>query len=119
MDRRTGVRSRCTLLHGARPVRHADHETRVHLATRAQRIAGQYITEDYFAVKTQNLSIRREGGGHALLEKVENSKIDGSTAPLDGRVSQGKTRRYSLKINGAECREKTTKKSAECLGGGR
>lgn len=56
-----------------------------------------------------------------LLEKLENSKIDDGAAPLAGRgrVSQGKTRRYRLKINGAECREKTTKKSAECLGGGR
>lgn len=45
---------------------------------------------------------------------MENSKIDGGAAG-----SKGKTRRYCLKINGAECREKTTKKPAECLGGGR
>ncbi|KYM93846.1 hypothetical protein ALC62_15547 [Cyphomyrmex costatus] len=56
--------------------------------------------------------------GQGLLGKVENSKIDGGAAPLTAE-SQGKTRRYCLKINGAECREKTTKLVGGVSRGGR
>lgn len=49
---------------------------------------------------------RERETGDTLLGKVENSKIDGGAVG-----SKGKTRRYCLKINGAECREKTTKKA--------
>lgn len=55
---------------------------------------------------------RSENGAarRTLLGKVENSKIDGGARPY-APGPRGKTRRYCLKINGAECREKTTKKA--------
>ncbi|EGI65553.1 hypothetical protein G5I_05943 [Acromyrmex echinatior] len=122
MDRCTG----CTLLHGARPARHADHETRVHSRTDCKRecsspytVTNSYVDTDYDLTerdvgRIDSIPFR----GNTLLGKVENSKIDGGAAPLTAE-SQGKTRRYCLKINGAECREKTTKLVGGVSRGGR
>ncbi|KYQ47108.1 hypothetical protein ALC60_13854 [Trachymyrmex zeteki] len=107
-DRCTG----CTLLHGARPARHADHETRVHSRTDCKRECSSPCIP--YTVTNDSIPFR----GNTLLGKVENSKIDGGAAPLTAE-SQGKTRRYCLKINGAECREKTTKLVGGVSRGGR
>ncbi|KYM81836.1 hypothetical protein ALC53_07628 [Atta colombica] len=80
----------CTLLHG-------------------YTVTNSYVDTDYDLM---------ERDGDTLLGKVENSKIDGGAAPLTAE-SHGKTRRYCLKINGAECREKTTKLVGGVSRGGR